>query len=195
MEGHDHLCGQYTSHGKGVLQPCRVCEYPAELSGDSKASYHRKRTPVTLNRMVQHRRLDSLSSSSQKYLKNAFDNVRFGFHNRHVTFGACRGKILHIVLLGWFTYAIELFFVQAGSQSSETAKLYNKLCHDIGRQLQQHSDRNVPCTVFRKGISTNANLKGHQYHGCLFVILKSLYTSRYQGIFSSPSHSSKKKAW
>jgi len=68
-EGHDRLCGHYTSRGKGVLQLCRVCECPAELSGDSKARDHRKRTPVVVNRMVRHRRLDSLSSSSQQYQK------------------------------------------------------------------------------------------------------------------------------
>jgi hypothetical protein len=190
-EGHDRLCGHYTSRGKGVLQLCRVCECPAELSGDSKARDHRKRTPVVVNRMVRHRRLDSLSSSSQQYLKNAFDDIRFGFHNRRGIFGACPGEILHMVLLGWFKYAIESFFVQAGSQTGETVKSYNTLCNNIGRQLQRQSDRKVPRTMFRKGFSTTPNLKGHEYRGCLLVILISLYTSRYQEIFSTPVQTKK----
>jgi hypothetical protein len=81
--------------------------------------------------MVQHRRLDSLSSSSQQYLKNAFDDIRFGFHNCCCIFGACPGEILHMVLLGWFKYEIESFFVQAGSQTGETVKSYNTLCNNI----------------------------------------------------------------
>ena len=73
-----------------------------------------------------------------------------------------------MVLLGWFKYAIESFFVQAGSQTSDNVKFYNTLFNDIGRQ---DSDRNFPCTMFLKGFSTTANLKGHEYHGCLLVIL------------------------
>ena len=39
-EGHDRLCGHYTSRGKGVNQLCHVCECPTECSGSSKLFGH-----------------------------------------------------------------------------------------------------------------------------------------------------------
>jgi hypothetical protein len=41
----------------------------------------------------------------------------------------------------------------AGSQTGETVKTSNTLCNNVGRQLQRHSDRNVPRTMFRKRFS------------------------------------------
>jgi hypothetical protein len=75
--------------------------------------------------------------------------------------------------------------------SRSLSKPILKLCNNIGIQLQQHSDRNVPCTMFRKGFSTTANLKGHEYYGWLLVILISLYTLQYQEIFSTPVQTKK----
>jgi hypothetical protein len=185
-EGHDRLCGHYTSRGKGVHQLCRVCECPTERSGSSKSSNYPLRSPFLINRMVRSKQLDNLGLISQQYLKNAFDDVRFGSHNTRGIFGACPGEILHLVLLGWFKYTIESFFVQAGTKDSDTVKLYHTLCHDIGHQLQRHSERDLPRTMFRKGISSTAHMKGHEYRGCLLVFLVSMYTTRFKQIFSAP---------
>jgi hypothetical protein len=191
-EGHDRLCGHYTSRGKGVNQLCRACECPAECSGSSKSSGYPLRSPFLINRMVRGKQIDNLGLISQQYLKNAFDDVRFGSHNTRGIFGACPGEILHLVLLGWFKYTIQSFLVQAGVKDSDQHKAFNTLCHDIGHQLQRHSERNLPRTMFRKGISSTAHLKGHEYRGCLLVFLISMYTTRYKQIFSAPRF---KKLW
>jgi hypothetical protein len=185
-EGHDRLCGHYTSRGKGVNQLCRVCECPTECSGSSKSFGYPLRSPFLINRMVRGKQINNLALISQQYLKNAFDDVRFGSHNTRGIFGACPGEILHLILLGWFKYTIQSFFVQAGPKDSDTHKFYHTLCHDIGLQLQRHSERDLPRTMFRKGISSTAHMKGHEYRGCLLVFLISMYTTRFKQIFSAP---------
>jgi hypothetical protein len=142
--------------------------------------------------MVRGKQIDNLGLISQHYLKNAFDDVRFGSHNTRGIFGACPGDFLHLVLLGWFKYTIQSFLVQAGVKDSDQHKAYNTLCHDIGHQLQRHSERDIPRTMFRKGISSTVHLKGHDNRGCLFVFLISMYTTRYKQIFSAPRF---KKLW
>lgn len=185
-EGHDRLCGHYTSRGKGVNQLCRVCECPTECSGSSKSFGYPLRSPYLINRLVRGQQIENLALISQQYLKNAFDDVRFGSHNTRGIFGACPGEMLHLVLLGWFKYTIQSFFVQAGTKDSDQHKFYHTLCHDIGHQLQRQSDRDLPRTMFRKGISSTAHMKGHEYRGCLLVFLISMYTTRFKQIFSAP---------
>jgi hypothetical protein len=54
----------------------------------------------------------------------------------------------------------------------------------INQCLSRQSDRDVLSTKTRKGFSSTAsNIPGHEYAGCLFVMLISFYTSRFQEIF------------
>ena len=72
------------------------------------------------------------------------------------------------------------------------AKKYDTLLLDINQCLGQQSDRNVPSTsTTKKGFSSTANIPGHEYSGCLFVILISFYTSRFREIFKSSRVSGK----
>ena len=57
-------------------------------------------------------------------------------------------------------------------------KGYSKLCVQISGDLRRHSDRELPCTVFSKGVSTAANMPGHEYTGCLLVMLISFQTDK-----------------
>jgi len=196
-EGHDQLCGHYKSRTAGVKQLCRFCECPTMMSSNSKSRDYRKRTPAIMNRIIRKgtdRCLDDLKDMSQQYLKNAFDNVRFGLHNTRGVFGACPAEMLHLVLIGWFKTVVESFFKQAG-KGSIAVKDYNALCVDISLQLKRHSDRDLPRVCFSKGFSTAANLPGHEYAGCLIVMLISFHTTRFFEIFGSrgPSHAKEKK--
>ena len=86
------------------------------------------RTPAQVKRdMSQPNSVAVMQSQSQHILKSAFDNVRFGSHNKRGIFGACPGEILHLVLIGWFKYAMESFVGQAGALSSACTK-YDALC-------------------------------------------------------------------
>ena len=181
-EGHDGLCGHFKSRTAGVAQLCRACECPTLLSGYSKARNFPHRKPHIINKLVRDQNTSALKAMSKQYLKNAFDNVRFGLHNDRGIFGACPGEILHLILIGWFKNVVDSFFIQIG-KDSDKARQYDTLLQDINQCLSRQSDHDVPSTNTRKGFSSTANIPGHEYAGCLFVMLISFYTSRFQEIF------------
>ena len=121
---------------------------------------------------------------SQSYLKNGFDEVRFGQHNPRGIFGACPGEMLHLTSLGWFKYCLEAFSVQASGTNSVALKQYDRLCATLGSRLSRQSDRDIPRTNFPKGFSSDSNLMGHEMTGCLLVKLFALHTTYFRSIFS-----------
>jgi hypothetical protein len=62
---------------------------------------------------------------------------------------------------------------------------------DINQCLGQQSDNYVPSTSTKKGFSSTANIPGHKYAGCLFVILILFYNSRFRESFESSCASGK----
>jgi hypothetical protein len=62
-------------------------------------------------------------------------------------------------------------------------KKYDTLLLDINKWLRRQRDNNVPSTSTKKGFSSTVNNPGHDYSGCLFVMLISFYTSRFREIF------------
>ena len=189
-EGHDALCGHYKSRTKGVRQLCRACECPTMVSGYSKARDYARRKPKIINKLVREKKFVELKAMSQQYLNNAFDNVRLGMHNDRGIFGACPGEILHLILIGWFRNVVDSFFIQI-RKDSVLAKKYDSLLMDINDCLRRQSERNVPSTSTKKGFSSTANIPGHEYAGCLFVMLISFYTSRFREIFKNSRASGK----
>jgi hypothetical protein len=129
---------------------------------------------------------------SQNYLSNGFNKVRFGLHNDRGIFGACPGKMLHLVSLGWFKYCLEAFSAQAGGPTSLALKKYDSLCASLGKRLSRHSDCDLPRMNFPKGFSSGANLMGHEITGCLLVKLFVLHTTKFRQMFP-PKKKPKKK--
>jgi hypothetical protein len=191
-EGHDRLCGHYTARFAAVKQLCRTCECPTNLSGYSKSKFpHRK--AASINKLVERGDLETLKSMSQNYLKNGFNQVRFGQHNDRGIFGACPGEMLHLISLGWFKYCLEAFSSQAGGSGSIALKQYDRLCSMIGQQLSRQSDRDIPRTNFPKGFSSASNLVGHEIAGCLLVKLFALHTTCFGLIFQMGKKEKKRK--
>ena len=190
--GHDALCGHYQSRTSTVAQLCRACVCPTDKSGYSKARAYAKRTPHSVNQMVANRQFLELKSNSQQYLINAFDSVRFGAHNNRGIFGACPGEILHLILLGWFKNVLDSFFKQIG-KASESGRRYDNLLLDINRRVGRQSDRVVPRTTVTKGFTSGANIPGHEYAGCIFIMLISLYTTHFSEIFKSSKMSKRRR--
>jgi hypothetical protein len=180
-EGHDRLCGHYTARFSKIKQLCRSCECPTHLTGFSKSKFPH-RLPKDINKRVERGDVVGLQSLSQNYLKNGFDCVRFGQHNKRGIFGACPGEMLHLISLGWFKYCLEAFSSQAGP-TSVALKQYDKLCATLGRRLSRQSDRDLPRTNFPKGFSSGTNLMGHEIAGCLLVKLFALHTTSFRNIF------------
>ena len=141
------------------------------------------RLPKRINKLVSNRDTIRLKLLSQNYLKNGFDDVRFGQHNQRGIFGACPGEMLHLISLGWFKYCLEAFSAQAG-KDSVALKKYDSLCATLGSRLSRQSDRDIPRTNFPKGFSSGSNLMGHEVAGCLLVKLFALHTTYFRVIFS-----------
>ncbi len=117
-EGHDCLCGHYTARFETVKQLCRACECPTLQSGYSKVNFpHRK--PGGIDGLVRHCDLEGLKSISWPYLHNGFIGVWLGLHNDRGIFGACPGKMIHLISLGWwFKYCLDAFSALVGGPQS-----------------------------------------------------------------------------
>ena len=88
--------------------------------------------------------MEQLKTMSQHYLQSGFWDIKFGSsHNKRGIFGACPGETLHVVLLGWFKYAIKAFVAQAGA-NSQSIRMYDTLCAEVGNRLGRQSDRDMP---------------------------------------------------
>ncbi|KAI2495724.1 hypothetical protein MHU86_18783 [Fragilaria crotonensis] len=181
-EGHDRLCGHYTARFSKIQQLCRICECPTNLTGHSKSKFPH-RSPHGINELVRMGKTDQLKMLSQNYLKNGFDEIQFGLHNRRGIFGACPGEMLHLISLGWFKYCLEAFSAQAGPKSL-ALKQYDMLCANLGIRLSRQSDRDIPRINFTKGFSSASNLMGHEMAGCLLVKLFAMHTTYFRGIFA-----------
>ena len=147
-EGHDRLCGHYTARFMEVKQLCRICECPSYLTGSLKSKFFH-RLPKKVDSLVQRGLTGKLQSMSQNYLKNGFEGVRFGMHNKRGIFGACPGKMLHLISLGWFKYCLQAFSAQTGPKS-QALKDYDVMCAKLGCTLSRQSDRDVPRTNFSR---------------------------------------------
>jgi hypothetical protein len=181
-EGHDRLCGHYTARFSKIQQLCRICECPTNLTGHSKSKFPH-RLPNGINELVRMAKTDQLKMLSQNYLKNGFNEVQFGRHNRRGIFGACPGEMLHLISLGWFKYCLEAFSAQAGPKSL-ALRQYDMLCANLGIRLSRQSDRDIPRINFTKGFSSASNLMGHEMAGCLLVKLFAMHTTYFRGIFA-----------
>jgi hypothetical protein len=181
-EGHDRLCGHYTARFMEVKQLCRICECHSYLTGYSKSKFPH-RLPKKVDSLVQRGLTGDLQSMSQNYLKNGFEGVRFGMHNKRGIFGACPGEMLHLISLGWFKYCLLSFSAQAGPKS-QALKDYDALCSKLGCTLSRQSDRDVPRTNFSRGFSSGSNLMGHEMAGCLLVKLFAFHTTCFRSIFN-----------
>jgi hypothetical protein len=118
-EGHDCLCRHYTARFASVKHLCRACECPTLESEYSNKGRYRHRKPRLINKQkVCADILERLQAMSQNYLHNGFHRVRFGLHNNWGIFGACTGKILHLISPGWFKYCLQGYAAQAGGPKS-----------------------------------------------------------------------------
>ena len=174
-EGHDRLCGHYSARFMEVKQLCQIRECPSYLTGFS--------LPKKVDSLVQRGLTGKLQSLSQDYLKNGFEGVRFGMHNKRGIFGACLGEMLHLISLGWFKYCLQAFSAQAGPKS-QALKDYDALCAILGCKLSRQSDRDVPGTYFSRGFSSCSNLIGHEMARCLLAKLFALHTTCFRSIFN-----------
>jgi hypothetical protein len=163
----DKLCLSYRSRGKDISQLCRICKCPNEETDDVNA-HHDFKTETEMKKLYAKKDLKKHKDLSQICAKNAFHSIRFGLHNDRGIHGATPMDMLHGCLLGNFQYARNNKFAQLG-ENSRAAQEVNALAQEIGRLLQQQSDRNKPRTKFAKGIQ-KGKLMAKEYAGVLLVM-------------------------
>jgi hypothetical protein len=114
-------------------QLCRIGECPTYLTGYSKSKFPH-RLPRKMDALVHKGLTDELQLLSQTY-KNGFASFQFGLHNQRGIFGACPGKMLHLISLGWFKYCRQAFSAQAGPKSNALRE-YDQLCAKLAANCQ-----------------------------------------------------------
>lgn len=153
-EGHDYICGKFSavqsqkSYNPSFLL-CRQCECPFNQS-DISGSKFRFRYSYRVKNLITKGSVQQLKDDGLWPVVNAFDHIRFGFHNKRGLFGACPGEILHMLQLGLFQFVIVSYYQQIGPSSNECDEV-EKIFRYVGNNLQHQSDRDLPRTYFSNG--------------------------------------------
>jgi len=171
---HDRHCGKYGARTKGVKQLCRYCTCPTEESDDPYASFPAK-TQTIIQNFVKKRNVEALHNMSQKFIWNAWYEIRFGQHNDSGIHGACPMEILHWILLGQYKYSVQMFFEQTGKTSILAKEVCSVTAH-LGWLFQRQSDKSFPRTMFKDGIRSGY-LQGHEQTGVVLVLATTLRTT------------------
>jgi len=185
----DKICGKYTTRTGNVKTLCRFCTCPTMQSswvyGDKNAE---QKTEDWIKGLVDMAFGDdeeeasaakiALKDISQRLLRNAYHKLRFALHNDAGVHGACPSEMLHMILLGIFKYII-LGLKENIGRTSKAIDEVNALARTIGKYFKHQSDRDMPLTMFYKGIF-QGKIMGKEYTGVMLVALVVLLSSQGQ---------------
>jgi hypothetical protein len=76
-----------------------VSAQPCYLDTQRPAVFPIANPTSSTSKLVRDQNISALKAMSQQYLKNAF-----GLNSDRGIFGGCPGKILHLILIGWFKF-------------------------------------------------------------------------------------------
>ena len=186
---HDKHCGKYGSRTEGVKQLCRYCCCPNKETDDPFALHARKSVPM-IRGMVRVGDQVGLKNLSQKYLWNAWHELRFGSHNDLGIHGATPMEIIHWIQLGQFKYSREMLFDQTGE--GNLGEELNVVATSLGPLLQRQSDRTLPRTKFSSGVM-KGKLMAHEFTGVTLVLAATLRCTRGRMIIEELARTSKQK--
>jgi hypothetical protein len=136
-----------------------------------------------ITELVRKKKIVELKAISQKYIWNAWYEIRFGLHNNYGIHGACPLEILHWILLGMYKYSRGMFFDQAGDQSKLGVAI-NQACSSLGSLFQRQSDKRFPRTKFKGGIRSGY-LQGHHFTGVILILACTIRTTRGRNIMKN----------
>ena len=186
---HDKHCGKYGSRTEGVKQLCRYCCCPNEETDDPFALHERKSVPM-IRGMVKNRDQKGLKNLSQKYLWNAWHELRFGSHNDLGIHGATPMEIIHWIQLGQFKYSREMLFHQTGEGNLGVE--LNVVATTLGPLLQRQSDRTLPRTKFSRGVM-KGKLMAHEHTGVILVLAATLRCTSGRKVIEDFARTTKQK--
>lgn len=162
------MCGKYRMRTGNVKSLCRSCTCPREDTDNPKACYPFK-TVEMMEKLIEDKDVDGLKELSQQNIENAWYKVRFNPEDKRGIHGACPAEMLHAMLLGTFKYSKECFVTQVGLKSELLVQL-NALSKVIGDLFARQSERDLPKTKFKKGISGGGKIMAKEYRGILLLL-------------------------
>ena len=174
---HDKMCAKYGSRTAKVAQLCRYCLVPTAQTAEAYVTYPRK-TQTMITELVRKKNAIALKGMSQKFIWNAWYEIRFGLHNDYGIHGACPLEILHWILLGMYKYSRQMFFDQTGDDTILSREI-STICSSLGWLFQRQSDKRYPRTKFREGIRSGY-LQGHHFSGVILLLATAIRTTRGQ---------------
>lgn len=186
---HDKHCGKYGSRTKGVKQLCRKCCCPTDKTDDPYVD-HDMKTKEMLTELIRKKNHVRLKELSQKYVWNAWYELRFGLHNEESVHGATCMEMIHWIQLGQFKYSREMLFKQTGE--GELGQQINVCATSMGPLLQRQSDKNFPRTKFTSGVM-KGKLMAHEYTGVILVLAATLRCARGRKVIDDYATTNKQK--
>ena len=187
---HDKHCGSYTSRGQYIQQLCRYC---CCKNAETDDPYHKavQKTREMIKPLIKEEDSEGLRALSQQLIQNCWYHVLFGCHNKCGIHGACPLEILHWFQLGKYKYSRACFFSQTGKDSI-VGNLINALAITMGFFFKRQSDRDLPRTMFSKGIK-KGKLQAHEMQGLVLVLLACIHTARGREILLTESRGKQKE--
>jgi hypothetical protein len=169
VEGHDLLCGRYSSHQTKRLG--RECDCLMEDSdnGFIECNYT---AANYIKELRDSNNFTLLHELGYHRIPNAFDKLDFGAGNPYGINRATMSENLHTVQKGWYLYALKAFF---GGLTDGVKGFLELLVERISFQCCHQSDRNVPRLKFANGIINYKNLHANETTGVILLIVIALH--------------------
>ena len=182
-------CAKYGVRSGQVRCLCRHCCCPTEDTDNPYARYALKTKPM-LVKLIREKDFHGLRVISQKYVWNAWYELRFGLHNNRSIHGASPMEILHWIQLGQYKYTRSMIFEQTGE--GQMGQDLNDYCCALGPMFQRQSDKTFPRCNF-----TNTIMKGilmaHEMTGVILVLLVAMRSTKGRKIMVECARSTKQK--
>ena len=182
-------CAKYGSRNGKVKCLCRHCCCPTEETDQPFARYALKTKPMMV-KLIREQDMDGLRVISQKYVWNAWYELRFGLHNNRSIHGASPMEMLHWIQLGQYKYTRTMIFEQTGE--GQMGEDLNDYCCALGPMFQRQSDKSFPRCNF-----TNTIMKGilmaHEMTGVILLLLVAMRSTKGRHIMVDCARTTKQK--
>ena len=171
IEGNNHLCSKIKSPGTSDGRIDRGCSCRVE-NADNPDYICR---PTTVKEIENALKTGDPNVYHHRYsiylVKNAFRNVCFG-GDKYGIYGNTPGETLHMWNQGLFAYAEEHLFAYLPDRQQEEL---DEIIAIISTECNHQSERSMPRTHFKYGISSMTKVRGQEKSGVLFLLVLSFH--------------------
>jgi hypothetical protein len=137
-EGHDKLCGRYSSR-KQPTRLCRYCTIPFSETDDPFAKFKYQKCKQ-IEDLVENGREEELKMMSFHCIKNAWSDVHFCDSKRGI-FGATLAELLHCLQQGIFEYGIKALYAQRKIKKGKRKRGVRKKKNNIKKRKQNQRNK------------------------------------------------------